>query len=103
MEKEKAKKFMLVVQGEGRGHMTQALSLYELLMERGHTICCVVLGSGGVRDIPEFFHNKIKAPLYKVQSPNFVSDKKNKSINIFKTLVYNAGKTKVFRESMRTI
>jgi hypothetical protein len=29
------KKFILVVQGEGRGHMTQAITLYDLLISKG--------------------------------------------------------------------
>ena len=49
------KKYLLVVQGEGRGHMTQALSMYDLLIEQGHSICAVILGSSGKRDIPKFF------------------------------------------------
>ena len=54
------KKFILAVQGEGRGHMTQAISMYELLIENGHTVCAVILGSSGKRDIPQFFFEKIK-------------------------------------------
>lgn len=97
------KKYLLVVQGEGRGHMTQALSMYDLLIEQGHTVCAVILGSSGQREIPKFFFDKIPAPIFQLQSPNFVSDKKNKSINVFKSVVYNFGKLKTFRKSLRTI
>lgn len=97
------KKYILAVQGEGRGHMTQALSMYDLLTEQGHTVCAVLLGSSGSRDIPEFFFNKIKCPIIKLKSPNFVTDKKNKSINITSSVIHNVGKLKTFRESLRTI
>jgi uncharacterized protein (TIGR00661 family) len=97
------KKFLLVVQGEGRGHMTQAMSLYDLLIENGHEICGVILGSSGLRDIPFFFYEKVKAPITQLQSPNFVTDKNNKSINIAKSVIHNFKKLKTFRQSFKTI
>lgn len=97
------KKYILAVQGEGRGHMTQALSMYDLLVEQGHTVCAVLLGSSGSRDIPKFFFDKIKCPIIKLQSPNFVTDKKNKSINVTKSVIHNFRKLKTFRESLKTI
>ncbi len=98
-----AKKFLLAVQGEGRGHMTQAISMYEMLLERGHEVCAVILGTSSGREIPSFFHTKINAPVIKLQSPNFVTDEKNKSINLPKTVFSNLAQLKTFRESLRTI
>lgn len=97
------KKYMLFVQGEGRGHMTQAISMYDLLIEQGHEVSAVVLGSSGTRDIPKFFFEKIKCEIVQLQSPNFVSDKKNKSINLTKSIFYNVKKIKTFRESLKKI
>jgi len=97
------KKYILAVQGEGRGHMTQALSMYDMLIENGHTVCAVLLGSSGTRDIPKFFFDKIKAPIIQLQSPNFVADKKNKSINITKSVIHNFKKINTFRNSLRRI
>ncbi len=99
----KPKKYILAVQGEGRGHMTQAMSMYDLLIEQGHTVCAVLLGSSGNRDIPKFFFEKIKSPIIQLQSPNFVTDKNNKSINITKSVIHNFKKVKTFRQSLRTI
>jgi uncharacterized protein (TIGR00661 family) len=96
-------KYILAVQGEGRGHMTQALSMYDMLIEQGHTVCAVILGSSGTRDVPQFFFNKIKAPVYQLQSPNFVADKNNKSVNVPKSVIHNFKKLKTFRKSLRTI
>lgn len=98
-----SKKYILAVQGEGRGHMTQALSMYDLLIEQGHTVCAVLLGSSGSRDIPDFFFKKIQAPIIQLQSPNFVTDKKNKSINISKSVIHNFRKLKTFRQSLKMI
>jgi len=98
-----SKKYILCVQGEGRGHMTQAISMYDMLIEQGNTVCAVILGSSGTRDVPKFFFEKIQAPIIQLQSPNFVSDKKNKSINVTKSVIHNIGKLKTFRKSLRTI
>ncbi len=103
MENNSAKKYLLVVQGEGRGHMTQAMTMYEMLLEQGHTVCAVILGSSGKRDIPEFFFKKIDSPIFQLQSPNFISDKKNKSINITKSVLHNLAHLKTFRQSLKKI
>lgn len=97
------KKYLLVVQGEGRGHVTQAMTLYDLLIENGHEICGVILGSSGQRDIPTFFINRVKAPITQVQSPNFLTDKKNKSINLPRSVIHNFKKLKTFRKSLKQI
>jgi uncharacterized protein (TIGR00661 family) len=98
-----SKKYILVVQGEGRGHMTQALSMNEMLLEQGHQVCAVILGSSGRRDVPKFFFDKIQAPIITLPSPNFIVDKKNKSINIPKSVLHNIGKLKTFRQSLKKI
>ncbi len=98
-----AKKFILSVQGEGRGHMTQAITVYEMLLEQGHQVCAVILGSSGKRDVPKFFFDKISAPIIQLASPNFVSDSKNKSINLPKSVWHNFKKVKTFRNSLRQI
>ncbi len=97
------KKFLLCVQGEGRGHMTQALSMYELLVEQGNTVCAVILGSSGARDVPAFFFEKIQCPVIQLQSPNFVADKKNKSISLSRSVLHNLRKIKTFRKSLKAI
>ena len=53
-----SKKYILAVQGEGRGHMTQAITMYDLLIEQGHTVCAVILGSSSRREAPAFFFRK---------------------------------------------
>lgn len=98
-----SKKYILAVQGEGRGHMTQAVSMYEMLIEEGHEVCAVIVGTSARREIPSFVFEKIKAPIVKLQSPNFVTDNKNKSINIPKTLLYNFGQIQKFRNSLKEI
>jgi uncharacterized protein (TIGR00661 family) len=97
------KKYLLAVQGEGRGHMTQAMSLYDMLIEQGHTVCAVIVGTSGRREIPQFFLDKIKTTIVRLPSPNFITDKKNKSINITKTLLHNFRELRIFRASLKRI
>ncbi|MBC7863551.1 MAG: UDP- glucuronosyltransferase [Bacteroidia bacterium] len=97
------KKFLLAVQGEGRGHMMQALTLREILVDNGHEVCCVVMGACGDRKIPDFFFEKIKAPVELLPSPNFVTDKKNKSINVGKSVGNFFMNIKKYRKSLNRI
>ncbi len=97
------KNYLLAVQGEGRGHMTQAITMYEMLIEQGHKVCAVIVGASERREVPSFFFEKIKAPIIKLQSPNFVTDEKNKSINVPKTLWSNLRQIKKFRASLKRI
>lgn len=95
--------FVFAVQGEGRGHLTQAIATYELLTARGHDIKAVLIGSSSRREIPSFVKERIKAPIITYQSPNFVTDKENKSIKIGKSVLFNLLRWKVYKKSIVTI
>jgi len=96
-------KFLFIVQGEGRGHMTQAISLSEMLRNEGHEIVHVLIGKSEMRQIPSFFFEKINAQVSTFESPNFVIDANNKKINIPKTIWTNLLKANVFFRSMKFI
>jgi uncharacterized protein (TIGR00661 family) len=97
------KKYILAVQGEGRGHMTQAISMYDMLTEQGHEVCAVIVGTSGRREIPAFFYDKVKTKIVPLPSPNFITDSKNKSINIPKTLVHNFKELRIYKASLKRI
>ncbi len=84
-----SKRFLFIVQGEGRGHMTQAISLFELLTEAGQEVVHVVMGKSSRRDMPSFFRSRITCPITGIASPNFVADKSNKSVKIGPTITHN--------------
>ncbi|WP_421763173.1 glycosyltransferase family protein [Ekhidna sp.] len=96
-------KYIFIVQGEGRGHLTQAISLFHILKEQGHSISHVIVGKSKRRQIPEFFLNQISIPITQLESPNFVTDGKNKSVNISATLITNFRKFRVFLTSINQI
>ncbi|SDD01953.1 conserved hypothetical protein [Algoriphagus faecimaris] len=96
-------KFLFIVQGEGRGHLTQAISFSQLLREKGHELSGVLVGKSKRREIPAFFEKEIKAPIRLVDSPNFECDASDKKIQLGKTIRKNCLKLGVFRKSLQTI
>jgi uncharacterized protein (TIGR00661 family) len=61
-----------VVQGEGRGHMTQALALAGFLREAGHEISCAFVGVSPFRSVPRYFSEALDAPLETFDAPTQV-------------------------------
>jgi uncharacterized protein (TIGR00661 family) len=96
-------KYLFIVQGEGRGHMTQAIALSAMLREAGHEVVHVLVGKSARREIPDFFFEKIHAPVGSFESPNFAMDSKNVKIKIGKTIVKNVAKLPTFICSMKMI
>lgn len=96
-------KYLFIVQGEGRGHMTQALSLAQTLRDNGHQICNVVVGKNKRRNLPSFFVEQIKAPIAHLDSPNFVTDKNQKSVKPFRTVVNSLLQTRKYQKSIDAI
>jgi UDP:flavonoid glycosyltransferase YjiC (YdhE family) len=93
-------RFLFVIQGEGRGHMTQAMALYQLLSRRGHEVCDVVIGTSDRREIPSFFNEQIHCPIHRIQSPNFVTDSRQKSIRIGATISKNLRQLPAYYDSL---
>jgi uncharacterized protein (TIGR00661 family) len=93
-------RFVFIIQGEGRGHMTQAISLHDMLKAAGHEVALVLVGKSARREIPAFLYEKLKAPIEVFESPNFVTDSKNKSIRLGATLWQNLLKSPGFFKQM---
>lgn len=96
-------KFLFIVQGEGRGHMTQAISMQDILVRNGHEVAEVLVGKSERREIPKFFFEKIKAPVRTYESPNFLMSHNNKGILLFQSIVYNLRRSLRFFRSMSYI
>ena len=82
-------RYLFIVQGEGRGHLTQAIALSEMLRRNGHEVTEVLVGCSRNRIIPAFFQERIGAKVRTYESPNFAASGNNKNINLFKSLVTN--------------
>jgi uncharacterized protein (TIGR00661 family) len=96
-------KFIFIVQGEGRGHSTQAIALYEILVRNNHEVCAVLIGQSKRREISDFVFNRINSPIVGFQSPNFVLDKQNKGLKIRKSFLTNLLQTRAFLVSLKKI
>ena len=93
-------RFLFVVQGEGRGHMTQALSLKQILERNGHEICAVAVGKSQSRMVPKFFSERMGVPIFTFDSPNFKTDPDHRAISILGTALENLRRLPLFARSV---
>ena len=78
-------RFIFTVQGEGRGHLTQAISLAQIAREAGHEVVGYAVGSFQGRKIPPFFAAFIgDTPIIQYESPS-INYGKGKSVQLGKT------------------
>jgi uncharacterized protein (TIGR00661 family) len=92
-------KALFVIQGEGRGHMTQAISLRQLLEKNGFEVCGAIVGTSERRQIPDFFRERFSGiPLERMKSPNFIT-KNNRGLNIPATMWHNLKKLRTYFKS----
>ena len=98
-------RYMFIVQGEGRGHMTQAIALAGLLRRHGHEVVEAMVGKNPNRTLPPFFTEKIGCPVVTFDSPSFDYGRAGKRGNIAMTLFTNTTPAKLdrWRKSMQKI
>lgn len=98
-------RYLFAIQGEGRGHLTQALSLAAMLRRHGHEVVEVLVGRNSVRALPAFFFERIGAPVVEFEAPRFAFDHANRSVSMLRTLLLNAAPARLaaFDRSMRLI
>lgn len=82
-------RYLFIVQGDGRGHLTQAIALSDMLRRNGHEVVEVIVGKSKLREVPDFFYEKIGAKVRLIDTPSFILRKNKKSIHPLKTLIYN--------------
>lgn len=82
-------KYLFIVQGEGRGHLTQAMTLEKLLTENGHTVVGMLVGKSKTRHLPDFFVKGVSAPIKQFVSVNFQPSTENRTANMLKSVAYN--------------
>lgn len=96
-------KFLFIVQGEGRGHLTQAITLEEILLRNGHEVVEVLVGKSSSRRLPGFFNRSIHAPVKRFVSPNFMPTPANKRVSLLRSVAYNLMKVPAYMNSIRYI
>ncbi len=90
-------RYLFVIQGEGRGHMTQALTLAGLLRGHGHQVIEVMVGECSNRQLPQFFIDKIDAPITRYKSPALDYGRGGKHGNIWRSILTNSLPSRGFR------
>ncbi len=83
------KKYSIIIQGEGKGHFSQALVVIRILEERGDKISRVYLGKSFLRKTPTYFFSSLEAPVKSFFSPNFIRTPDQKGIRIFFSILLN--------------
>ncbi len=96
-------KVLFVVQGEGRGHLTQALAMEKMLKANGHEVAGMLIGKSKNREIPEFFYHEAEAPVTTFDSPNFMPGRDDMHIGHLRSAVYNVIKAPKYLESIHKI
>lgn len=93
-------KFLFVVQGEGRGHLTQAISLSEILTSAGHEVVAVLVGKGNSQKLPSFFQESIQAPVQTFPSPSLVYGQ-GKALRVWDTISTHLLKFPLYCKSVK--
>lgn len=78
---------LFIVQGEGRGHLTQALSLAQIVQTAGHEVVGAMVSVTEQRGVPAFFSAAFTAPITPVFSPGLVYNAETNELEPFKTTV----------------
>lgn len=96
-------RYLFIIQGEGRGHLTQAMTLERMLVSHGHQVIGMLVGKSPARRLPAFFTDGVKAPVHYFESVNFVPSAKDKRPDPFRTFFRNVAVSFKFNKSIRMI
>lgn len=79
-------KFLFIIQGEGRGHLTQAIALAQRLEAWGYEVSAALVGSAGGDHVPAFFRHSFPAQIIPFASPALVYHRKTRALSLPQTL-----------------
>lgn len=95
-------RILFAIQGEGRGHFTQALTLRAALEAEGHTVVGAMVGCSRARRLPEFFLRRFgTASLVRYESPNFSPT--DRRVDLPRSIAYNMRRIPRYAKSLRKI
>jgi len=96
-------RFLFVIQGEGRGHLTQAISLAQILQAAGHEVVRAMVGLADRRPIPAFFAEQFPAPHTPLTTPELIYCPATNRLNLGATVRRAFTQLGTFRSSMRQL
>lgn len=92
-----------IVQGEGRGHMTQALALAAFLRDARHEVARVWIGTSPYRSVPSYFTGGIGAPVEVFDAPVQVPDRRRVGMSPAATAADFVWRLPAFARATRTL
>lgn len=96
-------KFVFIVQGEGRGHQTQALALSEMLTSNGHEISLALVGTNNPFKIPSLLAEKASFKIETFQSPSLIYNSKTQALSLNMTIRSAVPNTRKYIKSILQI
>lgn len=96
-------KCLFIVQGEGKGHMSQSIALMEYLEEAGHHIAGVFVGCRSNRALPGYFRESFQGKLSCFFSPYFLRTPNKKGIYVGRTILFNLGRFMIYMGEVNRI
>ncbi|MEN8157514.1 MAG: glycosyltransferase family protein [Bacteroidota bacterium] len=96
-------KCIFIVQGEGRGHLSQSVALKEYLEDAGHSVEALFVGCNNSRPLPDYYRNLFEGKLSCFASPWLVRTPNRKGIYVGRTLLFNLFRTFLYLKEVRRI
>ncbi|CCH03523.1 hypothetical protein FAES_pFAES01029 (plasmid) [Fibrella aestuarina BUZ 2] len=96
-------RLLFIVQGEGRGHLTQAVSLAQLLQKAGHDVIGAWVNVAKERPVPAFFVEQFTAPITALPGPALVYDPQTNALDLKTTIWGIVKQLPTFRQSVRQL
>lgn len=94
---------VFLVQGEGRGHLSQAMALREILHDAGHSVVGVLAGTSERRPLPPYFAQGMGLEPITFPSLLTVPGRSRKGVSLLRTLLVNLRRFPGYREGVRTV
>jgi uncharacterized protein (TIGR00661 family) len=82
-------RYLFIVQGEGRGHLTQAIALSGILRRNGHEVVETLLGESSEREVPAFFKDRIGCEVHGFATLSFRYRKDNRQVALLNSILFN--------------
>lgn len=92
---------LFAIQGEGRGHFTQALTLKAAMEAEGHTVVAAMVGCSPARRLPEFFLRQFRADVVRYDSPNFSPTER--TVSLPRSIAFNVRRMPRYARSLKKI
>lgn len=93
-------RILFTIQGQGRGHLTQAIATAQILEDAGHELVAVVAGNHPGRTLPTSFTGAFSAPVTELPSPGFVF-RADRGVDMPRTLGHGIRHLPEWRRSLR--